>query len=124
MPVDYTIYPERSLVVTTVTGDVSPDEMFAYQARLGADPLFSPRFDSVTDFLETQPFTGTPDDIRRLAQESPFAAGVKRAFLVSSELHFGLSRMAQSLGKASGLHMEVFRERSAAFAWLGKDETS
>ncbi len=122
MPVDYAIYPEHALVVCRVTGNVSPEEMFAYHAKLRADPLFAPQFDSVTDFLETMPFSGTPDDIRRLAQEGPFAAGVKRAFLVSTELHFGLSRMAQALSGSSGIHIEIFREREAAFAWLGKAE--
>jgi hypothetical protein len=120
--VHYIIEPDHKLVVATVTGSVSPAEMFAYQAALGADPQFSPDFDSVTDFVDAAPFTGTPDDIRRLAQDGPFTAGVRRAFVVSSELHFGLSRMAQALAEIRGVQIEIFQDRASAFAWLGRAE--
>lgn len=71
MPVDYTNYAERALVVSTVTGDVSPEEMFAHQTMLGADPLFSSRVVGVTDFLETLPFSGSSDDVRRRPTPCP-----------------------------------------------------
>lgn len=118
MPVTYEVDAERALIFTTVTGSVSAAEMFAYHRALVADPRFVPTFDSLTEFVGASTFTGTPDEIRRLAEELPFRPGARRAYVVSSDLHFGLSRLAQAHAERKGVHIEVFRDRVAALDWL------
>jgi hypothetical protein len=121
MPVTYQIDAGRSLVTTIVVGNVSPADMHAYQADLRADPAFSPDFDGVTDFTDAEPFEGTSDDIRRLVAELPFNPGTRRAYVAPIDLHFGLSRMAQVYAETKGVIVEVFRDRAAALAWLGRE---
>jgi hypothetical protein len=121
MPVTYQIDAGRSLVTTIVVGNVSPADMHAYQSDLRADPAFSPDFDGVTDFTDAEPFEGTSDDIRRLVAELPFNPGTRRAYVAPIDLHFGLSRMAQVYAETKGVIVEVFRDRAAALAWLGRE---
>lgn len=118
MPVTYEIDPARALVITTVTGQVSAAEMFEYHRALAADPHFVPSLDSLVDFVDTSAYTGTADEIRHLAEAMPFEAGARRAYVVSSDLHFGLSRMAQAHAERKGVFVEVFRNRADALAWL------
>ena len=121
MPVTFEIDVSRAFVTTTVTGTVTVADMLTYQATLVAHPQFSPDFDSLSDFTASDPFTASPDDIRRLAENLPFRPGTRRAYVASSDLHFGLSRMAQAYSAASGLEAQVFRDRAAALAWLGRE---
>jgi hypothetical protein len=121
MPVSYTIDVPRRFVVTTVTGTVSVADMAAYQRALAADPDFSPMFDSLSDFTDSEPFQAEAAEIRQLAENMPFRAGARRAFVASSDLHYGLSRMAQVYTAASGVEAQVFRDRASALAWLGRE---
>ena len=123
MPVQYEVDVERRLVMTTVGGVVSAADMVAYQAELVADARFSPSFDTLMEFLPHSVFTGTGDDIRQLAQSTPSAPGMRRAYVVANDLHFGLSRMAQEYADMMGKEVELFRDRAAALDWLDRGRT-
>ena len=121
MPVSYTVDPSRGLVMTSVEGAVTPEEMFAYHDALRADPAFSSTFDSVTEYAEGSAFEGSPADIRRLVEGLPFNPGTRRAYVATVDLHFGLSRMAQVFAESKGVEVGVFRDRTEALRWLGHE---
>lgn len=60
-------------------------------------------------------------ELRRLARYVLRDRGVdafRTAYLVGSELHFGMARMFESLTHGSGIERSVFRDRSDAERWL------
>ena len=118
MPVNYQIDPELALVFVRVTDMVSAAEMAAHHATLRADPSFSPDLDALVDFTGAEPFQGTGEEIRRLVADMPYNAGTRRAYVAAIDLHFGLSRMAQSYAEVKGIQVEVFRDRDSALRWL------
>ena len=122
MPVTYQIDPEHSLLLVRVTGKVSAADMAAHHAALRADPSFSPDFDGLVDFSGADPFEGSGEEIRRLVGDLPFNAGTRRAYVASIDLHFGLSRMAQSYAEIKGIEVEVFRDRDSALEWLASSK--
>jgi hypothetical protein len=87
---------------------------------LGADPRFKPDFDHLVDSRKFDRFDVTGEQIQEMGSQSNFAPGSKRAFVVSSDLHFGLGRMFATHREARlGQTTMVFRELPAAIAWLG-----
>lgn len=120
MPIIFEIDVARALVVTTVNGAVGEAEFLAHQARLLADERFSPSFDTMIEFRPGSAFNGSGEDIRNLAQSNPFGRESRRAYVVASDLNFGLARMAQEYGDMIGQEVELFRDRDAAFDWLDR----
>ena len=124
MPVRFEFDLSRKLVITTVTGVVSAKDMSAYQAELAGDARFSPTFDVLMEFDKGSVFAGNGEEIRRLAHTSPFSGGGRRVYVVSSDVQFGLSRIAQEYSDLMGVRAELFRDRGAALAWLDREKSS
>ena len=76
----------------------------------------------MVDFTAADPFEGSGEEIRRLVGDLPFNAGTRRAYVAPIDLHFGLSRMAQSYAEIKGIEVEVFRDRDSALEWLASSK--
>ena len=120
MPVQFEIDVTRSLVLTRVADAVSAADLAAYQVALAAHAQFSPHFDLLIEFRPSVLFDGTGEDVKRLAQQTPFKSDSKRAFVVADDVNFGLSRMAQEYSDMIGSHVEVFWDRESAMDWLDR----
>lgn len=119
MPVSYTIDRDRGVVFTTVTGPVSVADMLAHFKELGADRVYQPHFDGLSDFTESTLQQATGEDLRRLALALPLTAPARRALVVGSDLHFAFGRMVEMNRSTPGIETRVFRSRADAEAWLG-----
>ncbi len=117
MPLHYRI--ENGIVFTMASGEVTPEENFAFTRRWLSDPdLPSP----VRVCRENDTFTvPTADEIRRIADlmESLDAPDGSRVALVAGgDLEYGVSRMYQAWADGADYRVAVFRDRDEAVAWL------
>jgi len=120
MPCEYSIDPERRLVVSSGTGTFRHADFIEHLDLLRADPRFDPGFDHLVDARHFDRFDLTPSQLRDMASRSLFAATSRRALVVSSAFHFGLARMFAAIREStSGQTTMVFRELREATAWLG-----
>lgn len=119
MPTFHKIDKERRLVMCSGTGVFNLEEALTYRARLLADRDFDPSYSQLLDFTHITRFDLTGSDLRQLAQDDPFSSDSRRAFLVTSDLGFGLGRMYEILRESNGEHrIRVFRNLEQALDWV------
>jgi hypothetical protein len=120
MPCEFFIDTNRRLVISRGTGTFRDADFLEHMETLGSDPRFKPEFDHVVDCRKFDLFDVTAAQIQDMGGRSIFAAKSKRAFVVSSDLHFGLGCMFAGYRDAGcGQLTTVFRDMRDAIAWLG-----
>jgi hypothetical protein len=125
MPAFYNIDQERRLVISTASGVFTMSDALAHQQKLRADPDFDPSFSQLQDYTHITGMELTPDDIRRLAQNSVFSPDSRRAILVTSDVAFGLARMFEVLREYAGEKgIQVFRNLDDALDWVLAKKTA
>ena len=118
----YTIDPKQRIVFSVAKGIFSEADGDAHQAQLRHDARFDPTFRQLCDFSQVVRFDLTASAIWSFAYPTIFAPTARRAFLVPSEVSFGLARMFEILRNLAGeAGIRVFRDRGAALAWLYGD---
>ena len=119
MPANFIIDQQRAVVLSTGTGIFTYAEFLDHMARMSADPRFRPEFDQLVDCRAITLLDFTGGQLRELAGRSIFSAQSRRAFVVSSDLQFGLSRMFAAYRELSGARgTMIFREMREALSWL------
>ncbi len=119
MPYDFIINAEQHLVFSRGFGVFTHAEYLAHISRLQREVLFRPEFDQIVDCRLVTKIDITSDQLATLANMSVFAKSSRRAFVVSSDVNFGLSRMlATQLEVKKGQQTRVFRDMREALAWL------
>jgi hypothetical protein len=119
VPAYYKIDKERKLVMSTASGVLTMADLLAHQAKLRKDPEFDPSFSQLSDFTHVTKMDLTTAYVQRLAQTTVFSPDSRRAFLVKSDLEFGLARMFEILRDTvgeKGIH--VFRNLDEALDWV------
>jgi hypothetical protein len=120
MPSSYTIDPAKRLVRTRTWGKLTEAETWAHYDKLRHDPAFQPTFRQVCDLREVIELEASTDFLKALAKQTVFARGTRRAYVVTSDLHFGLARMLAAYAEAEGSEIGVFRTMEEAEGWLGE----
>jgi len=119
MPYDFFINAERHVVFSRGIGVFTHAEFLEHISRLQREVLFRPEFDQIVDCRLITKVDITGEQLAALASRSVFAESSRRAFVVSSDLHFGLSRMlAMFLEIEKGQQTRVFRDMREALSWL------
>jgi len=121
MPIGFTIDPRRRLVVTRYHGALTAHDAVEWTDRVTADPRFDPTYDHLCSFEDV---TGTTLDgagVRLASDLSPFVQAARRAFIVRSELLYGLGRMFQLVGDESPESHQLFGDVESALHWLAQD---
>ena len=86
--------------------------------RLVADPRFNPDLNQIFDFSDMTALSISPEQVQQLAKRSIFSAKSRRAYVVSSDLQFGMSRMYSSLRETEGEPgIVTFRDLASAIVW-------
>jgi hypothetical protein len=120
MPAEFYIDATRQMVFSRGHGIVTSGDIEGHMRRLKMHPEFQPAFNQLLDFREASEIDVPNQDLRELATRSIFDRTSKRAFLVNSDLQFGLARMYGTLRDVHGQEVvRVFRDQAAALAWLG-----
>ena len=123
MPMRSEFDTTRRVVLTFGTGEITDDELKDHHVAMFGDPAFDPGFDQLADFRGAIPRVSS-ETVRMIARRSRFASEARRAFVVSSEVAFGLGRMFElSLG-AEAETVRLFEDIDEARAWLGLTPSS
>jgi hypothetical protein len=120
MPSEYLIDTEQRLVISRGTGIFGHADFLEHMDAVGPDPRFKPEFNHLVDARHFERFDLTPVQLMDMGSRTNFGAESRRAFVVSSLLHFGLGRMfANYRGAQHGQLTKIFTEMGSAIAWLG-----
>jgi hypothetical protein len=121
MPCNYTIYKEKSLVVTIASEVFTFAEGMAHEDTIYDDPDFDPSFVHLIDATGITRTDLTASEISTLARRMRFSPKARKALVVNTALLFGLARMFETYLQLSGASesVSVFKERKEALAWLG-----
>lgn len=119
--VEIRIDAARQAVFITAEGKVTEAGITDAIARLRAEPNFRPHFSELLDMRGVTGFEVSSEAVRALTQLDLFDPSARRAFVVASDLAFGLARM-YSLARGPHEQLRVFRSVEEARAWLGLPE--
>lgn len=126
MPVSYEIDKERQLVICTVTGVCTAEDVLGFHKQILNDSDFDPAFSQLMDGTGITRTDIEPSQMRTLADRSPFSLTSRRALVAESDLGFGLLRVYEIVrGLKGDRQIRVFRTRAAALDWLlAKDQAA
>jgi hypothetical protein len=120
MPVTYEIDPSQHAVFSTASGHVSYDEAVNFHRALLADPAYRPEYCELADMRGMIDTNITSAEMRQLAATELFSPKSKRAFVASSPLVYGLSRMYEAHRMTKNDHgITIFTDVDEALGWLG-----
>lgn len=123
MPADFHVDAERRVVFSKGTGVLSQADVLDHMDRLMCHPDFLPEFDQLVDFRQLTKVALSSEEVRGLARRKIFSSQSKRAFVVATDLQFGLSRLFATYREfESEKGVSVFREMKEALDWLGLSE--
>jgi hypothetical protein len=119
LPISCEIDQKRRLIITTVFGLFSADDIRQARAQLLRDPEFDMTFSELTDLTAVTRADITGDQMRLLIRSGPFSQESNRAFIATREMIDGLARMFEVHCNFRGdERIGVFSERHEALAWL------
>ena len=119
MAYQYEVHPARRLVEIRFEGVLSPTDIAELRAELLADEQFDPSFKQLIDGRHITQFenVGTRTMEEHASKRADVSvAGARRAFVVTADLGYGLTRVFQALADSDDV--QVFRDYDAAVLWL------
>jgi hypothetical protein len=119
VPSAYTILVPQSLAIVKGWGVLEGADLVTKQHAFRVDTRLRPEMRQLTDLRDVTEMKMETEALRVLASRHPFTASAPRAFLVSSDVAFGFSRMYQMLSRTEDHAMGVFRDLDQALAHLG-----
>jgi hypothetical protein len=126
MPFEMHVDPSDGLMVITVTGAPGLEDHLAFAERLARDPEYRRRprlwdYRPCRSALSGREIRLHAARVRRLLGDEPSRA----AFLVDSDVQFGVQRMFQGFRgyDVPGFERRVFREEAEARRWLRSGTT-
>lgn len=120
MPSDFHIDTVHHVVFSRGTGVLTHSDYLKHMVLLQEDPRFEASFDQVVDCRSVETMAFTSAEIQDLGARSAFSATSRRAFVASSDIQFGMSRMLAAYREIKdGQTIMVFRDMAGALNWLG-----
>ena len=119
MAYQYPVDPTRRLVEIRFEGVLSPADIAGLRAELLSNALFDPRFKQLIDGRHISQFenVGTRTMEEHASKRADVSVpGARRAFVVTADLGYGLTRVFQALADSDDV--QVFRGYDAAMMWL------
>jgi len=121
MPASYLLDLERRVVFSRAWGVLTDADITAHAAALRSDARFDPSFRQVADFRAVSEIRVTGAVVRGIAFDNPFRREARRAFVVASDLAFGLARMFELAAAADAEEFRIVRTIEPALEWIGLD---
>lgn len=116
---EYRIDRARRLIEVKGAGDLTSADFLEGQARLRADPEFDSTFALLADYRAANLSALDVEDLRNIAAMAPFDAAAPRAFVVGSDLNFGLMRMFEAYSEIQRSELvRTFRDAESALSWI------
>jgi hypothetical protein len=122
MPADFYIDVTRRTVFSRGYDRIDYAACCDHMERLLGSADFNPEFNQLLDFRLVKEIVVSSEEIVMLAARTVFSPRSNRAFVVVSDLHFGLARMFGSYRECAGDQgIRLFRDMESALAWLALD---
>lgn len=121
MPVNTVIDRENDITRHIASGEVSDEEMFAAQKEFYENgPTRLQLWEMSECSVKDVTIGGMRTFIEKAAQLGKARENGRTAVIVSSQLQYGLARMAEAFGEFASLPFEfhAFKDRDTALAWL------
>jgi hypothetical protein len=122
MTVDFHIDKTRDLLVRTLGGEVTPDEVIDGLEASMKHPDYRPGMPSLID-MRGLASASSSADIRRFAgfltEHADTLRGMQAALVVSRTVDYGLARMLQAIADDPHVSLAVFYDIGEARQWLG-----
>jgi hypothetical protein len=118
MAAGYDILPAYGLVLARAWDVLTSTELIAATNRIGSDPRFHPDLRQLVDFRDATDVQLDAQGVRQLAALQLFAPDARRAFVMSTDVAYGMGRMYQMLREGPRDGLRLFRDMDAAIAWV------
>lgn len=124
MPVRDYFDADRGVLLLTLEGEVSDEDLLKYARRAAGDESLPPGHDILVDARSAIPGGALQGQtLRRVAdifgREDRSPEETRVALVASNDVAYGLSRMYQAFRSESPIQLRVFREMDEARVWLG-----
>jgi hypothetical protein len=124
MPASYFIDVVRRIVFSRSWGVFTEAEVNSHNYALLHDSRLDPGFGRLADFREVTDFRLSGALVREAADLVSYAPRARRAFIVSNDLAYGLSRMFQRGADVSDEDFTVVRDLPSGMEWVGLDRST
>lgn len=121
MPATHYIDRERKTVFAKATGNLTLAELLNERESMRSNPDFDPSFSFLMDLRDVTGLHITNAELRILAANSAHDQSAKHAYVVPSDVVFGMARIYAAISKVNDDTVQVFRDIGSARAWLGLD---
>jgi hypothetical protein len=112
------------LILTTVEGCVTFEDIKGHQDRLLADPDFDASFDHLIDATSATKLDISADEAKMIAHRRIVSPESRRALVAGKPHIFGLGRMMEIYHEdLEHAEVEVFYSMDEALRWLARKET-
>ena len=118
MPYRYEIDRSRGVVHVERWGELSRDEIVDSYRAIRADERFEPGFRQLSDMRGVLGCDLDGEAVRELSELKVFDRCSRRAFVVSTDVSFGVLRMYQAWAELGERVVHVFRDPREAERWL------
>jgi len=117
MNVDQEIDHTRRLVILTISGEITDQDLLALADRMANTPSINKSFAMLVDLRFASGLKVTTEGVRKLAERPlVLAAESRRAVVVPSPLGYGMARMYEML-RGTGA-TKVFMDYDEARTWV------
>jgi len=123
MPMTFRIDGDANLLFILGEGHMTQADRMQAMLTWINDPAFRPGLDTFCDLTAIESIPDLADlreIVATISENGPRIGSKKVAILTSKPIVFGLARVFEALAHAEDtpLHVKVFNDRSAAWAWL------
>ncbi|UCG85271.1 MAG: hypothetical protein JSW71_15210 [Gemmatimonadota bacterium] len=123
MAVKSTIDPNSGVIVHSVAGDTSLDELVRALERIVDHPLYQPGADALWDFSGAEVRNVDGKELRNLVRQvrqrlAGRDTGYKVALVAPRDVDYGLARMYEAYASELPIELSVFRSSGDAWDWL------
>jgi hypothetical protein len=119
----YEIDPAHQIVIVTMTGEITDEDLLEIHDCLRSDKTLQPDFALLIDLREAKGTKITSAGVRALASlPLVLAPESRRAVVVPSGLGFGMARMYGLWRGEEAGGLRAFRDFDEARDWLASDE--
>ena len=119
MPLQYRIDLSIRTVFTRPFGVFTDTDARKHVEDLRNHPDFESDFNQLFDARDVTSFELSGACVREIATERVFREGAMRAFVVGTDVAFGMARMFEMLRDEAPDQIRVFQNINDARAWLG-----
>jgi hypothetical protein len=123
MTIEVKLDLERAIIVATLSEPWSPKEMTEIIDHVRDEPGFDISMGTLLDFraITEMPTVADIEVYSAFFGSQDERRGVKRALVVSSDLQYGMARMASAHSEGHGLQVAVFKDLESAYGWLAAE---